>query len=139
MLSQGTTVNHHAMQGTCTQSLHQSSGNAVNRQNTKTISKQGSCRKTTLQHKCNSEGLMHVAALWHHCPGPKFTKFGEYVSIGQPPRCHISSRSDKKCAICPLWKTFAPRKLEKSRLKFTLGLEIFTKFAGMSRVSTDTV
>ena len=36
-------------------------------------------------NKCISDGLMHVAA-WHRwTPESKFTKFGEEMSIGQPP------------------------------------------------------
>jgi len=47
-------------------------------------------------NKCISEGLMHVAAWYCMTPRPKFTKFSEYMSIGQTPNiakfCHTPTK-----------------------------------------------
>ena len=47
---------------------------------------------------------------------PKYTKFGEWVTIGQTPNHAKLSQSDKKCQRHPLLKICAP---EKSWPKFT--------------------
>jgi len=53
--------NYRAMRGTCTESFRLSSGNAVNRNNTKTIGKHEEVVDTPL-YKCTSEVLIHLAA-----------------------------------------------------------------------------
>ena len=58
----------------------QSLGNAVNRNNTRTIGKHGEIVEKPL-YKCISEGLMHVAAWYHGTAGSIFTKFGEMRPI----------------------------------------------------------
>ena len=47
-------------------------------------------------YKCISGGLMHVAAWYHGTPGPKFTKFAEWVSIGQTPNATKYRRAPTK-------------------------------------------
>jgi len=53
--------------------------------------------KKTL-YKCVSKELMHVAAWYHGTPGPKFSKFGEYVSIRQTPNIAEFPRATTKNA-----------------------------------------
>jgi len=54
----------------------------VNKNKSKTIGKHGKVVEKPV-YMCINEGLMHVAAWYHGTPGPKFMKFGEYISIGQ--------------------------------------------------------
>jgi len=48
----------------------------------KLLANMGKLSKKPL-YKCISERLMHVTTWYHWTPGPKFTKVGEEVSIGQ--------------------------------------------------------
>jgi len=73
MLSQGTTARREAL---VPEACTQSSGNAVNINNTKTIGKHREVAKKPLYMRI-SEGLTHVTAWYHGTPRPKFTKFGE--------------------------------------------------------------
>jgi len=65
------------MRDACTESLHQSSGNSVNRNNIKTVGKHGEVVNKPL-YKCISEELMHVAARYG---GNPLTKVHEIRGI----------------------------------------------------------
>jgi len=116
VLSQGTTARCGTLVlKTCTQRHNKiSSGNAVNRKNTKTIGKHGEVVENPL-YKRIIERLMHVAAWYYRTLGPKFTKFGEYVSIGRPlTRPNFIVLRQKVCEIPLVEKFSSPEKYDKA-------------------------
>ena len=72
-------------------------------------------------------------------PDQSARNLGNTFRLASPQDVKFRRAPTKSVQDVPCGKLLLPGKLGKSRLKFTLGLEIFTKFAGMSRVSTDTV
>ena len=72
----------------------------MNRKNIKTAGKRGEVVEKPLREFI-SEGLTRVTVQYDGTPGPKFTKFGELVSIGQTPNA-AKCRCDPTKSECEI-------------------------------------
>jgi len=133
--------NHCGMRGTCTENLHlSSSGNAVNRKNTKTVEKHGQLSKNHFTSVLVKDWFMSP----HGITVPPRINVHEIRGISfdwpAPITLQFLSRCDKKWATKSVrdihcGKNVAPGKAGQS---FTLGYQICHESIGRTRVSIQT-